>query len=201
MCRTSDLHRQRVGAVCEVLNSVGARTVLDLGCGDGALLTTLVRRECVEQVVGVDLCARVLRSLDSKLRGIGRQSEKVRLVHGSMTDLCQRYRGFDAAVLVEAIEHVDLNRLSAVERTLFGKLRPRLVVMTTPNADFNHLLGVPPHRFRHPDHRFEWGRAKFRRWAAGIGDRHGYSASFTDIPKAHPALGGPTQMAALRLQG
>src|SRR5690606_18101978 len=106
--------------------------------------------------------------------------------------------GFDAAILVETIEHVDPDRLSHVERSVFHEMRPSTAVITTPNRDFNPLLGVPPHRYRHPDHRFEWGRAKFRTWVEGVARRGGYAAQCSDVAGAHPVHGGASQMAVFR---
>jgi hypothetical protein len=98
-------------------------------------------------------------------------------------------------VLVETIEHLDAERLGAFENSVLGRLRPDAVVVTTPNAEYNALLGVPAHRFRHPDHRFEWDRARFRGWADGVARRQGYRVGCTDIAGRHPRLGGASQMA------
>jgi small RNA 2'-O-methyltransferase len=113
----------------------------------------------------------------------------------SMTKADQELAGFDCAVLIETIEHVDPDRLSALDRAVFRGMRPRTVVVTTPNAEFNPLLGVPPRRFRHPDHRFEWSRAKFQNWAEGVARRNGYAVRCADIGGRHPELGGASQMA------
>ena len=78
---------------------------------------------------------------------------------------------------------------------VFRAMRPATVVITTPNADFNALLGVPGHRLRRPDHRFEWGRARFRCWAEGVARRNGYAVACRDLAGAHPLHGGASQMA------
>ncbi|MFN4088374.1 MAG: methyltransferase domain-containing protein [Alphaproteobacteria bacterium] len=193
---TTPLHDERLDAVLAVLRSCRARTVLDLGCGEAALTGRLAAEPAVARVVGIELSAAALRRAQA---AVGRlepgQRGKVELRHGSLTEAPACYRGFDAAVLVETIEHVMPDRLSVLERAVFGRLRPGTVVVTTPNADFNSLLGVPAHRFRHPEHRFEWGRAKFAGWAAGVAGRNGYSVALHDVGGAHPVLGGPSQMA------
>ena len=122
-----------------------------------------------------------------------------RETYASLLDLPSRLCGFDCAVLVETIEHLDAERLGALERSVFGFLRPATVVVTTPNAEFNTLLGVPAHRFRHPDHRFEWDRARFRRWAGSVAERRGYLVRCSDIAGHHPQLGGASQMAVFDL--
>jgi small RNA 2'-O-methyltransferase len=100
--------------------------------------------------------------------------------------------GFDAAILVETIEHIEPDKLSRLERALFRDMRPATVIVTTPNSDFNALLGVPGHRMRHRDHRFEWGSDRFRAWAGGVASRNGYEAACENVA-------GGTQMAVFRL--
>ena len=190
------LHAQRLDAVEAVLRDGGARTVLDLGCGDGALVLRLAAAPELVRIVGVEPQAPRLAELRRQLEDApSADAGKVELIEASLTDRAAIRTGFDAAVMVETLEHLPPERLGAVERAVFCDMAPGLVVVTTPNADFNELLGVPGHRRRHPDHRFEWGRARLARWAEGVAARHGYAARRLDIAATHPQLGGPTQMA------
>jgi small RNA 2'-O-methyltransferase len=193
---TSWLHEQRIEAVRAILRDGSARKVLDLGCGHGDLLVRLATEREIDRIVGVDLSLEALERLRTRLRTIpGEASPRIDLIQGSLLDLDRGFGDFDAAVLIETIEHLEPDRLSALERVVFGELRPEIVVMTTPNADFNPRLGVPSHRFRHPDHRFEWGRAKFRGWAEGVAQRNVYRIVCSDIGGALPFHGGPSQIA------
>ena len=80
---------------------------------------------------------------------------------------------------MEVIEHLDPPRLSAFERVLFEFARPRTVVLTTPNAEYNvKFEGLAAGKFRHKDHRFEWTRAEFRTWAESVAERFGYAVRF-----------------------
>lgn len=185
------LHRQRLDAVLAALRRGNARRIVDLGCGDGALLARLLEDTGVHSAVGVDADRRSLDRAEARIRG----DPRVSLVQASLLHALPEVGSADAAVLVEVIEHLDPSRLHAVERRVFAEIAPRLVVITTPNADFNPLLGVPAHRRRHPEHRFEWGRMRFRAWCRAVAERNGYAASIRDVPAAHPHLGGPTQMA------
>jgi small RNA 2'-O-methyltransferase len=176
-----------------------ARTILDLGCGDGSLLLRLAQEPGIARVVGIDVSSAALAHLQAKLLEMPAEfRERIELIHGSLSEPRPSLAGFDAAILVETIEHVDPDRLSRVERSVFHDMRPSTAVITTPNRDFNPLLGVPPHRYRHPDHRFEWGRAKFRAWVEGVARRGGYAAQCSDVAGAHPLLGGASQMAVFR---
>jgi 3' terminal RNA ribose 2'-O-methyltransferase Hen1 len=196
---STTLHRARFAAVLAVLHESAARTVLDLGCGDGELLLALAAEPAIDRVVGIDIDASALAELRRALaRCPAAVSGKVELRQASYTAPDPRLAGFAAAVMVETLEHVAPGRLAAVEHAVFRGLAPGLVVVTTPNADFNPLLGVPAHRFRHPDHRFEWGRARFAAWVEGVASRHGYGATITDLGGRHPTLGGPSQMAVFR---
>ena len=179
------MHDQRLEAVLAGLAEVGAETILDLGCGEGALLFRLAQQPGVRRVVGVDQSA---EALDTLRKGLSAAPEavrrKVELVHGSMTEAKEDFTGFDAAVLVETIEHIDPDRLSLLERAVFQILRPRTVIVTTPNSDLNARLGVPNYRLRHRDHRFEWGEARFRSWAGGVARRNDYEVGFRDVAGA-----------------
>lgn len=192
---TSWLHEQRLETVLGVIRETQARTVLDLGCGEGDLLIRLVQEPYTERVVGIDLSHEALDRLRMRLSDMPEVSrQRVELVYGSMTESGSKLEAFDAAVLVETIEHLEPRHLSKLEQAVFGSKRAATVVITTPNADFNPLLGVPLGRFRHPDHRFEWGRAKFRSWADGVARRNGYSVRCFDVAGMHPQYGGATQM-------
>jgi SAM-dependent methyltransferase len=194
------MHEERLAAVGRVVVESGARHVLDLGCGDGDLLVRLLDEPGVERIVGVDICAAALDRLRARLAArIGNRPGKVDLVLGSLSEVGAGLRGFDCAVLVETIEHLAPGELSGLERSVFFTMRPRRVVVTTPNAEFNPLLGVPSRRFRHPGHRFEWPRDRFRSWAHGVARRSGYAVGFQDIAGCHPVLGGASQMAVFDL--
>lgn len=199
---TSWLHELRLRAVLESVQRSGARTVADLGCGDGDLLVRMVQAPHLKRVVGIDICQASLRRLRQRLDQLpDKATAEIELVHGSIVGDRPVLFNCDCAVLVETIEHLEPALLSRLERALFLQMRPQTIVVTTPNAEFNHLLGVPPHRFRHPDHRFEWDRASFGRWAESAARQHGYKVACEDIAGNHPRLGGASQMAVFAAGG
>ncbi len=192
------LNEQRIGTVVAALRGSGARRVLDLGCGEGQLLRALLQDRSFEEVVGVDVSHRALERAGEKLR-LDRlppmQRERIRLFHGSLTYRDQRLSGYDAAAVVEVIEHLDPERLAAFERVLFEYARPGTVVMTTPNAEYNvRWETLPAGKFRHRDHRFEWTRPEFEVWAGRVAARLGYSVRFLPVGPEDPEVGAPTQM-------
>jgi small RNA 2'-O-methyltransferase len=189
------LHEERIEAVMRALLASGARSVLDLGCGPGVLLARLAREPQLERIVGLDVSA---EALAAAAQALGKARGRVTLLHGSFARPDPRLAGFDAAALVETIEHINPDRLSSVERAVFGSFRPRTVVVTTPNLEYNVLYGLPDGRLRHRDHRFEWSRAKLEAWAGGVAGRNGYRVAFAAIGDPHPTLGGSTQMATFR---
>jgi 3' terminal RNA ribose 2'-O-methyltransferase Hen1 len=179
--------------------------VIDLGCGDGRLLAALLADPRFERITGVDASAAALDRAARRLRlaeMAPRQRDRVQLLLGALTYTDQRLRGYDAAVLAEVIEHVDPGRLPALEQAVFGAAAPPVVVVTTPNADYNPLYpGLAAGAMRHPDHRFEWSRAQFRAWAQAVAGRYGYSVRFGPVGDADPGAGPPTQLAVLHRAG
>jgi small RNA 2'-O-methyltransferase len=199
---TTQLHEQRLEAVRAAVLDCRARTVLDLGCGDGDLLLQLVVEPQIEKIVGIDLSVEALLNLRARLDTLpGHAVAQVDLRHASMTEAGDTLRGYDCAILLETIEHIDPGLLSILERSVFGTMQPATVIVTTPNADYNALLGMPPGSVRHPGHRFEWGRPKFRRWAQGVAIRNGYGVTFSDLGDQDPVHGGASQMSVFTRAG
>ena len=193
------LHQQRLESVIALLQENNVKSVIDLGCGPGVLLAELADLGCFETLSGTDICEDSLRQARQRLTA-GRDAlpSYIRIFQGSFMQEDSRFLGYDAAVLVETIEHVEPDQLSKLENTVFVAARPKLVIITTPNHDYNPVLGVPNNRFRHPDHRFEWGLKKFQNWCEGVAGRSGYAVTFKPVGATHPALGGPTQMAVMK---
>ncbi|MFF9523743.1 3' terminal RNA ribose 2'-O-methyltransferase Hen1 [Streptomyces achromogenes] len=190
-------------AILAALGTSGAARVLDLGCGQGQLTQALLKDARYTEIVGVDVSQRALAiaSRRLKLDRMGeRQAARVKLVQGSLVYTDQRLRGYDAAVLSEVVEHVDPPRLPALEYAVFGHARPRTVVVTTPNAEYNvRWESLPAGHVRHGDHRFEWTREEFRAWAAAVAERYGYEAAFTSVGPDDTEVGPSTQMATFTI--
>ncbi|AYL39273.1 3' terminal RNA ribose 2'-O-methyltransferase Hen1 [Streptomyces fungicidicus] len=190
---------QRREAILAALRAAGASRVLDLGCGQGQLVQALLRDPSFTEVVGLDVSVRALTiaSRRLKLDRMGeRQAARVKLLQGSLAYTDKRLRGYDAAVLSEVIEHLDLPRLPALEYAVFGAARPRTVLVTTPNVEYNvRWESLPAGHVRHGDHRFEWTRDEFRAWARMVAERHGYDVEFVPVGPDDPEVGPPTQMA------
>ncbi|NVB85793.1 MAG: 3' terminal RNA ribose 2'-O-methyltransferase Hen1 [Kofleriaceae bacterium] len=193
------LNDQRLAAVCAELESLGARSVIDLGCGEGRLLSRLVRAKQLTKIVGVDVSPRALEIARERLHLDElpeHQRGRIDLLQSSLTYRDTRFAGFDAACVVEVIEHIDPSRLEAFERTVFEFARPRAVIVTTPNAEYNaKFASLPAGKLRHRDHRFEWTRAEFETWATGVASRHSYAVRLVAIGDVDPVLGPPTQTA------
>ena len=193
--RLNDL---RIARVTEVLRESGARSVLDLGCGSGRLIAALLKEHQFDKIVGVDASVRDLETAGARLkleRASRRVRDGVKLLHGALTYRDQRLKGFDAAALVEVIEHIDLPMLDSLAAVVFGDARPTTVVVTTPNREYNaRYEKLEVHSLRHHDHRFEWTRAEFEAWANAVAERYGYAVRFEGIGEADLELGTSTQM-------
>jgi 3' terminal RNA ribose 2'-O-methyltransferase Hen1 len=189
--------------VIAVLRSVNAKRVLDLGCGEGKLLRALLDEKSFTEILGMDVSYRSLEIASRRLRFDRlptKQKERIRLIHGSLMYRDKRLAGYDAASVVEVIEHLDPPRLAAFERVLFEAARPKTVIITTPNAEYNvKFETLPAGQFRHKDHRFEWTREQFQQWASRISERFGYTCRFLPVGEEDPQAGAPTQMGVFSL--
>lgn len=196
--RRISLHEERLEATMAILREVGARRVLDLGCGEGRLLKKLLHDGRFEAILGMDVSYRILELAQKRLHLdtlAPMQKKRISLVHGSLTYRDQRLEGYDAAAVVEVIEHLDRPRLTAFERALFECARPTTVVLTTPNAEYNvKFESMAAGSMRHSDHRFEWTRQEFQDWAAGVGRRYGYTVRCLPLGPEDERVGAPSQM-------
>lgn len=194
---------QRRDAIITALKASGAARVLDLGCGQGQLVQALLKDPAFTEIVGVDVSMRALTIAGRRLKldRMGeRQASRVKLFQSSLAYTDKRLAGYDAAVLSEVIEHLDLPRLPALEYAVFGSARPRTVLVTTPNVEYNvRWESLPAGHVRHGDHRFEWTREEFRAWARAVAERHRYGVEFVPVGLDDPEVGPPTQMAVFEM--
>jgi 3' terminal RNA ribose 2'-O-methyltransferase Hen1 len=192
------LNDQRLNAVVAALRNAGAKRVVDLGCGEGKLLKLLLKDKSFERIIGMDVSYRTLEIAQRRLnfdRLPPKQRERIEVIHGSLMYRDDRLAGFDAATVVEVIEHLNAPRLAAFERVVFECAKPRTVIVTTPNVEYNvRFETLPAGNFRHKDHRFEWTRAEFQEWANSVAERFGYAVRFASVGPVDSEVGSPTQM-------
>ncbi|MBM3964967.1 MAG: 3' terminal RNA ribose 2'-O-methyltransferase Hen1 [Planctomycetes bacterium] len=197
------LNQQRYDAVIDAVRQSGAESVLDLGCGEGKLLKQLLEEKQLNRIVGMDVSIRSLEIASRRLRLerlTERQRSRIELLHGSLIYRDKRLNGFDAATVVEVIEHLDQDRLGALERVVFEFARPKNIIVTTPNQEYNSVWeSLPSGQFRHADHRFEWTRSQFRDWAESVSDRYGYKVRLETVGPIDAERGSPTQMGVFEI--
>ncbi|MDR0717596.1 MAG: 3' terminal RNA ribose 2'-O-methyltransferase Hen1 [Azoarcus sp.] len=190
------LQQQRLGSVLAAIRACQAASVIDFGCGEGRLLSLLMKEKQLRKIAAVDVAFSVLERARERIhydRLTETQRRGIDIFQGSLTYRDKRFEGFDVACVVEVIEHLDLPRLAAFERVLFAHARPGHVILTTPNREYNEKYALEG--LRHGDHRFEWTRREFRDWAERMTRQYPYSVRFSEIGDPDEKLGAPTQMA------
>jgi 3' terminal RNA ribose 2'-O-methyltransferase Hen1 len=197
------LHYKRLKVVLEELIYSEAKTIVDLGCGEGKLLRMLLKEKHFQKILGIDVSFRELEKANDRLRiqeMAPKQKERIELMQGALTYRDKRLQGFDAAAIVEVIEHLDPNRLKAFERVVFEFAQPKTVLLTTPNREYNDLFeNMEAGQMRHADHRFEWTRNEFETWANQVAERNGYKVLIKPIGEVAEKVGAPSQMAVFNL--
>ena len=197
------LNQQRLNTVVATLKQLGVKRVVDLGCGEGRLLKKLLPEPTFSEIVGVDVSYRCLEIAREKLnleRLPSPQQQRIKLFQGSLTYRDRRLEGYEAATVIEVIEHLDLYRLHAFERVLFEFMHPRHIIITTPNIEYNvKFAELRAGTLRHQDHRFEWTRKEFQDWGNKMTIKFGYTVKFLSIGEEDIHLGAPTQMAVFSL--
>lgn len=195
------LHDIRHQTVYETLLELDIKTVVDMGCGEGKLLRMLLNQRKFERIVGMDISWRSLEIAKERLhfeRLSERDINRIQLIQGALTYRDQRLAGFDAAVLIEVIEHLDVDRLPALERAVFEFATPQYVILTTPNKDWNITFTEDTSLMRHKDHRFEWTRAEFADWCQKIQEKFSYSFTIKSLGEEIETNGAPSQMAIFK---
>jgi len=196
------LNEQRIKAVISKIVDANAKTIIDLGCGEGKLLKELVKEKSITRIAGMDVSIRSLEIAHKRLsldRLPKRVKDKISLFHGSLMYKDKRFFEFDAAVVMEVIEHLDPPRLAAFERVLFEHARPKTIILTTPNREYNAMWdNLPEGAMRHRDHRFEWTRDEFRNWADHLAEKYKFPVAFFAIGPEDSAFGSPTQMGVFK---
>jgi 3' terminal RNA ribose 2'-O-methyltransferase Hen1 len=193
--RKVSLHQQRHERVVELVRELKPKSVIDLGCGEGALLRRLMPIQGLQKITGMDVSYYDVEKAIRRLRlddAGPALKERVQIFHGSLMYKDERLAGYDVATVIEVIEHLDPPRLAAFEKVVFGHARPQTVIITTPNREYNTLYDLDD--LRHKDHRFEWTRAEFAAWAEAVAERHGYKVTFEGLGVADETHGSPSQM-------
>jgi len=196
--RKETLHQKRLKLVLEQAEKTGAETILDLGCGEGKLLKMLLKKKQFKKIIGMDVSYQELTRAKERLywdEMSPKQKERITLFQGALTYRDKRLEGYEIATVVEVIEHMDLNRLQAFERVLFEFAKPKYIILTTPNAEYNALFeNMEESQMRHNDHRFEWTRGEFEKWANIVAEKYNYKAKFLPIGEVDKKYGAPSQM-------
>lgn len=198
------LHDKRLKTVFNQIKATGAKKVLDLGCGEGKLIRLFLRSSQFTEIAGMDISYSELTKAKDRLHWDSlapKQKERIKLFQGSLTYRDQRLAGYDAAALVEVIEHLEQDRLQALERVVFECAQPKMVVVTTPNQEFNSQFEGMEGKMRHDDHRFEWTRAEFENWGNGVAEKNQYAVAYFPIGEIVEAVGAPSQMAVFTWKG
>eukprot|EP00834_Sanchytrium_tribonematis_P001684 NODE_43_length_33755_cov_1.178542.p22 type:complete len:230 gc:universal NODE_43_length_33755_cov_1.178542:31072-30383(-) len=174
------LNEQRQHMVKDIVSSISNRdTLVDFGCGSGMQLGLLVNFELVKKIIAVDQQDFVLKELSELLAVTDRDIDYPRMKPltiesylGDFLKFDSRLVGKDILMSIEVIEHLKITDVPTYTQLIFETYRPQTVIISTPNYDFNKMMGW--NRFRNLDHKFEWTRIEFEEWSKSACS-YGYS--------------------------
>ncbi|MDR0569413.1 MAG: 3' terminal RNA ribose 2'-O-methyltransferase Hen1 [Spirochaetaceae bacterium] len=193
-----NLNALRLETAVQVLKDCGASSVLDAGCGEGSLLRLLMKEKRFAKIAGADVSVFALEraGIRLKLDQLPEiQKNRISLFQSSIVYRDSRFAGYDAIAALEVIEHLEENRIPDFSAVIFGEAKPKTVIVTTPNREYNkNYPGLQNGQLRHSDHRFEWTRTEFREWAEKTALRYGYRVACKGIGEPDETAGSPTQM-------
>lgn len=170
-------------ALLEMEREEGLHSLLDLGCNNCRFLTLAKELPYLSHLAGVDLDPEVLANVVERHRlrplaadflgGPHARSTplSLQLVLGSVCDsaAAEAWQGVEAVTALELIEHLHPEDIGQFSHTVFGVIEPKLVILSTPNSDFNPLFpNWEEGTLRHWDHKFEWSREEFREWVSNV---------------------------------
>lgn len=180
---------QRYKEVCKILSQDAMiEKVVDFGCSNGQFFKYVKQIQHLRQFIGVDVSYGVLEDAFQAARPLAWEciykrdrTLTIQFLRGNISSQDSRLIGFDAVTCIELIEHLKEKDLQGMPETIFGFIRPRVAVITTPNRDFNvvfpELQGM-----RHWDHKFEWSRAEFEQWCSKVLDRYpSYTVQYSGV--------------------
>ncbi|KAF9151625.1 Small RNA 2'-O-methyltransferase [Mortierella sp. AD010] len=213
------LWQQRRNLAFRIIGENQATSVIDYGCGEGALLSFLIWETTgdypITRLAGVDILHERLKMAEDACQpqdfelgtNLRVNDLSIELYRGSVAEADQRLLGYDALACLEVVEHLDPEVLEKFWGVVLGTLKPKLVIVSTPNAEFNIYFpqlkyGTPETIFRNDDHRFEWTRQEFEDWCRPAAEEYGYTVSFTGVGTlAHtdPAVGFCSQFAIFKM--
>lgn len=197
--RKINLHQQRLNKAFELLKASGAESILDIGCGEGKLLKLLLKEGQFKTIAGMDVSFGELQKAKENLyldQASPAMRHRIKIFQGSVTYKDERLKNYDAVVMVEVIEHLDEERLPAMEKVVFGFSKPSTVILSTPNSEYNVVFEkLKAETFRHDDHRFEWTRKEFSDWCNKICKEFKYEVEIHPVGQEEENIGAPSQLA------
>jgi 2-polyprenyl-3-methyl-5-hydroxy-6-metoxy-1,4-benzoquinol methylase len=124
------LHRAYAARAIEIIKESGAKTVLEVGCGDGWICGQMVKADL--DVVGVDWSKNAILYASTFV-------PKAKFFCGDVRDpefLCRFPNKFDALALIEVLEHIPPKDCISAMMNIATPLKPGgAFVLTTPSVN------------------------------------------------------------------
>jgi 3' terminal RNA ribose 2'-O-methyltransferase Hen1 len=152
----------------DTVKRLGARSVVDAGCGSGRLAEAMNKAGVLE-VSAFDCHGKAVQAAKYHLEN------KANVFFSSLMYRDDRLLSKDAILLQEVVEHMPAFQLRRAMELIFKVYRPKWVLMSTPNRSYNKIFGMPEGAFRHRDHKFEFDEAEAKRFCDSLPGGYKYA--------------------------
>ncbi|WP_338707925.1 3' terminal RNA ribose 2'-O-methyltransferase Hen1 [Paenibacillus amylolyticus] len=192
------LNELRYRAITDVVATLPVkRLIVDMGAGEGKLSARLAYIPGVEAILAVEPSGQSrLRAMErfAKLEGRSGVVAMPEPIIGSLFYFDEQMQNQDVMILCEVVEHIEEYRLNGIMDTIMNDYQPEVLLVTTPNKEYNEVYAMEQESFRHHDHRFEWTRAELASRCEEWTQDGNYGYEIKGIGEHVEGYGQPTQL-------
>ena len=152
---------QRFKTIISVLANYDINSIIEFGCGNGYFIPMLISQNKYSKIAAIDKNEKKINKLKSKYKD-------VIFYNGSFLKENNEFRQYDCIIGIEIIEHLFEDEINVLSKIIFSKIKPKVIIFTTPNIEYNINLPILHGGFRNIDHKFEFNPKELNQYGKSI---------------------------------